>query len=881
MKGVRLNKQELLKRFPISNRLALRVGALLAKKVDVSEAVLEAAEQGSATERLLLDQRILREADSLSADMLAELGESLGLGDCAPLVVAEGDAWRTIALEEEALAEQGWAAAAGAADAGAADAEARNELVPATSPLLADTEIGDLFNAEELVRLKLAALTSADSAERVSAMRKIMYSAMDNRQKGAILLQVLVDPIATIRSEALKGLEQLGLDHDAAEAMRLLLEDDEKGKLFGAQHLAAMLRDTQEMETQIIYHVLLQAFREAETADVRRHIVRCFSIRPECILRQSALLEDTVEACLRELANDRGTMGDPVRELFSSLGREDSGRTAQAFWRQCTRAQNSAVRTFLLIHIGQMDVTAELREEVVRAMVAEILSDGVVEEDRVRLSYGIARAGPGAVPCLLDSVHAAPPDRQATLVRLLDAICVEQNASAEVKTRVARCFLEIIKIAERRARLPILQAQLCSDPHVPESLQRDMANEFVANMIEFRLPDILEQITLTLELMGGAALAPLLDFAQRNPASEEGDQCFRVLASVLNAMQGTPPKYQKTVNTFLNLCLRQFDQKEVAQGGFAIALAQICASGWTDTGATDGVANHMVEKLWKAPYTYDLLEALSVLSGSDTATLDCKVRIVREFARLLELTPPEELGKERETEDGTVYEFGREVDFDTIVLPTVVQGLESIALSQTTTRNLRHHIIDRLIQVWGSVSTYKIVWSPLAVETLAAALGSIGRCPATTMPYRIHIARLLRHQINRMSVVRSLGLLFGSSEMDEELSHLAIETSFEIMTMWGGPETALEERQVFLECITHIAGRPHPHRRSHGVRVLRQRTIEMLFEALKDNVEDIYDLLGELRDCPELSKKQRAEIKDRLDKAMGMVKGGGGRSAFP
>jgi len=871
MKGVRLTKRDLLERFPISNRVALRVGALLAKNVDISEAVLETAERGSSMEKLLLDQRMLRAADKLNTDMLAEMASDLGLDDLGPLVVHEADGWRTIVLEEEMLAEQGWQAAK------EDEANSEGQLVLSdSSPVLADTEIGGLFSSEELAQLKLAALTSADSAERISAMRRIMFSRMASREQGAIMLQVLLDPISSLRSEALKGLEQLGLDHDAAEAMRMVLEDDEKGKMFGALRLKAMLRSAQEMEVQIVYHVFLQALREIRAADVKRQIVECFAVRPECILQYSALLDEIVETCVRELATDRATMAEPVRELFTALGDEDPQQTAQILWRQCQRTQSSAVRTFLMIHIGQMDVSAELKDDLSCTMVEEILADGIAEEDRVRLSYGIARAGKDAIPHLLARVHGAPPDRQAIVIRLLDTICVEQNIGAEMKTRVARAFLELIKIVERRARLPVLQALLCCDPEVAETVQRELANEFVANMLEFRLPDILEQISLSLELMGGPALAPLLSFAQRDPDSEEGDQCFRVLARVLREIKETPSKYRTTVNSFLNLCLRQFEHSEVAHGGFAIALAQMCAAGWTDAGATDGVANHMLQKLWKVPYSFDLMEALTILGGSDTATLDCRVRIVREFSRLLELKPPDELGKERQTEDGTVYEFGHEVDFDTVVLPTVVRGMQAIALSPSTTRNLRQHIIDRLIQVWGSVSTYKIVWSPLAVETLANALGKIGCCPATTMPYRIHIARLLRHQINRLSVVRSLGNLFGSSEMDEELSDLAVDTAFQIITMWASPESAPEERKILLECLTRIASRSHPHKRSHGVRVLRQRTIELLFEALKDNLEDAYELLAILRDCPDLSKRQKAEIKNRLDKAMAMIKGDAG-----
>ena len=72
MEGVRLGKEELIRAYGVSQRLAVRVGALLSKGFEVSGTLLEIAGPGSAIEKLLLHPEMLALAD-LPAGRLAGL----------------------------------------------------------------------------------------------------------------------------------------------------------------------------------------------------------------------------------------------------------------------------------------------------------------------------------------------------------------------------------------------------------------------------------------------------------------------------------------------------------------------------------------------------------------------------------------------------------------------------------------------------------------------------------------------------------------------------------------------------------------------------------------------------------------------------------------
>ena len=107
MKGIRESDRDALeRRFGLSKRLSARLVVLLARRVAVSEAVLESAAPGSEAETLLLCPEMLEGADGLDSEGLEKLRGSLGLEVFPRLVVGDAeDGLRVIVLEEEALAE--------------------------------------------------------------------------------------------------------------------------------------------------------------------------------------------------------------------------------------------------------------------------------------------------------------------------------------------------------------------------------------------------------------------------------------------------------------------------------------------------------------------------------------------------------------------------------------------------------------------------------------------------------------------------------------------------------------------------------------------------------------------------------------------------------
>lgn len=116
MEGVRLGKDELVRAYGVSQRLAVRVGALLAKGLEVSGTLLEIAGPGSAIEKLLLHPEMLALADLPAGrparpmeEAIRRLARETGAAAEGDLALAESPGGgRVLALEEELLAQEGW-----------------------------------------------------------------------------------------------------------------------------------------------------------------------------------------------------------------------------------------------------------------------------------------------------------------------------------------------------------------------------------------------------------------------------------------------------------------------------------------------------------------------------------------------------------------------------------------------------------------------------------------------------------------------------------------------------------------------------------------------------------------------------------------------------
>lgn len=873
MDAVRLNKAELIEKFGLSNLMAIRVGALLSQRVGVTEAVLEMVAQGGAVEKMLRHPMVLKLAGQLDTEALQTVASEIGAADEGAFVVVESDGWRTIAIEEEVLAEEGWSAGDVVETVVAVPPQA---LVPTSGRpsslsqnVLDANELSAAFSPDDIAQLKLSALTSTDSGVKIESMRRLMFAPISDEEKGTILLKILIDPISNVRAEAVNCLRTLGFDSSLAEAVTALVESDEAGKVFGADRIGRQLDGASEQETFIVVELLVEQLREAPSARVVESLVRALSSAGSFLSQSEVHLKQLVDACVLRLASGERGLAGPGRSALLEIGRHDPNGVASLLWQEVQTTEAHDVRVFLMTTICQLDVKGELANLIAEAVAQEMIEPGVDEDSRLRLRYGAARLGSVCLGPLLSRLAAVTPEWQCTIIGVLDGIATERPVSKADKTLVARRLLDLLKVADRQVTIRILQTRICADEGVEDGTQAELAREFLANLREFLLPDVQQRITATLVRTGARAVQPILDFVEDAPNEAESMVAMRVLGDIVEE-HGRRLELE-SVHRAEQICLSCWRDDAMTHGGHVYALAHLCAHGLLSAETTNRLACECRERLWDVSYPFDVLEALGILGGSSQCQLEHKIAIVRVLIDLVQRKPPEEIGSEVATEDGVVYVFGKETDFDTIVLPLVVRGLERICLAPNTTRSLRDNIIKCLLDVWGTITQYRIVWGPLAVAALTEAIGRIGGDEQTSLPYRVHIARVLSRHVERFTVVMSVGELFMRAGPSPELDALAVEAAEKMIEEWGVPDVTVDERLGFLLSLARTLARESLDPDGKQVRNLRRRAADLYFDALKDGLLAVREALTTMKECPTLPQRQRDEIEDRLGKTFGLL----------
>ena len=861
------DRDALVHRYGLSQRLAARVVALLARKVAVSPAVLEIAALRPELEAVLLDPTLVDSPPCIEQDHIRGQARLHGFEDSELLrVVDEQEGWRTIALEDDVLAGQ-------------AEAEygslAGTELVRAEPGGISRLETDELFTPEEMARLKLAALTSQKREERVEALRKLVFAPLADSQKAGLFVNVLTDPTADpdVRREAVRSLEQIGLRPELADAVRRLFGADEAEVTYALRRLGALLEDAGEAEMGVALAVMVELFNEAEDPKILSELLTLITRAAAVLVKSVEKTEQFVQSALRHLARQFEELRHGVEDAFLACHAESPQVLTDHLWKEIGRCDDAAVRSFLIHFSTGTTADPERRTELAAMAVREIVNPALLERERATLRYGLVRLGESAARPVIDRLRGRSGRECAELIRLLDVVCTEGDVSAQAVNEAVAVLLDQLRVGEPTSRRLILEANICADPRVEQRLQTVLAVELLAHISEFRLPSTAEAIYRTLERIGPAAVRPLLDFVVKRYPHPDADQAFEGLGKIAQAHGDAVP--QDVWHEVFDYAVALFDDPATTRGGFTIALACMC--GYTSAGAKvfDRILKAMTQRVWKVRYTFELFDALGILAGSPNARARHQQILFEMFDEIVHKKGPDRIGVRRMTAGGPVYEFGAEALFDTRVVPAVVRGLDRICSSPQASKRLRREIVKRLLNLWEGVTSVRVVWSPASVAALVRAMCSAACSQQVPADVRVRIGRSLLRFLNKLSVVRSLGEICSQPVAHRSMQELCMDAGEEMLHEWEDCDQQDGERRIaLLESMGKLAANTGMKRESHRVKRLRDNVVDALFRALRESVDQARAPLELLRDCPDLPEAQRQEIRDRLSRYLGIVRVG-------
>jgi len=859
MEGVRLGKSELTRKFGIDERFAVRIGALLAKRVQLTAPLITAAAENRDLESFLCGGEFFEKADSVTTRTLKQMLDKAGVKLDSPLIVRVEEGWRIIGLEEEVLAEEGWQAAA----RGEAGLTVRRKRGIAPRP-----RFGIFEEDEEIAGLKLTAMTSSDAGERAAAVRQLIYSSIPPEQRASIFFEILVDPISRGRAEAIAGLEALGFSRDAGDALRDLFTGKTEEQEIAIERLGVLLKRLDEAQSVVIIGAMLQMLESCDSISLQKKILGALRETAATVVRNADYAEELIKFCSKAVQADRAQMAASARGILLDMARADVELIRNLVWDELQTVSNSSARMFLMCFLAQIGAGEGRSSELAQLMARELLAEGASESERLLLGHAMVDLGEVSVSPLLDVLEKGDTRNAAFVVPFLDTIAVEGNVSKAARNRIAQRFLQSLKVKERRVRMAILQARLCYHEDLTAKLRQALAAEFVENAQDFLFPDTADQIDSSLEAMGKDAIEPLFDYVKRHPHDELSDRFIRVIGRVIERISEEGKRLPARTKEIMRFCIARMDDERVKSGGYVAALGMIASGPAGSRDFCEKLISAMINGMWKVAYTVDFFDALGRLAASKHVSADRQSGLTALFLRILRGKRPDTLAKERRTEDGLVYEFGRESDIETVLLPASVEALGRICLSPHCSEELRDRIVTTLLSAWDEASSWRVIWGPFSSETLARTLGKIASSELIPIEVKLKIGKAMNPYIGeRLSVVRAMGEICSQNFSSSELDKLALAAIEGIIDGWLVPESDEEERAIALKALADIAAREKFNPRSRKVREARDRVIELLFEGLRTNIDGCLDSLQKLRDCQGLTKTQRKLIEDRLKAA--------------
>ena len=865
MEGVRLDRDELIRAYGISQRLAVRIGALLAKGLEVSATLLEMAGPGSALEKLLLHPEMLAGAERLDVEALKKLAAETGASREGELAIAPCANGRVLALQEEILAEQGWQTAVEASPTGLAKPEAG--LAPAR--VLDSREARKLFDAEEIARIKIEALAGRDAEARVSALRKLVFAPISAQEKGGIYLRALLDPSTQVRSEAIKSLESLGFNRDTADAMQSLFAGDERARHAALRRIGDLMSKLQPGEEEIALAVLLEMFRESRLKGPDDPLLQLLNDTLPVFARYPGTASEVARGCVQHLLIEPARLGPLMRDMLSALATAAPAAVLGKLWEEISTVSDPAPRALLLGLLLETERDEGRIARLCDLIAQELLRPAADEVTRQRLGHNFARLGGTAVEAMLSRFASGSNAEKAMLAPFLDLAGSGQGLAAEEVNRVAREFLEALKVADRRLRMEILRGRVFRRPEVDAELRKALAQELLSLLRSKDSPEVADCAAALLEPLGEVAAEDLFEMIRAHPAAAEADTAVRLLGRVLAQLQTPSSPAAKLVPPAFQFLCRQVASPSNSLGGYAAALGQVACSPLVRGEEAQRALDLLMKRLGRVRYHGELVEAIGKIGACAAVTRERQVRTIHLLSALLERPSRQEDAQFRKinTARGRVYEITGRIEFDSETLPAAVHGLEEIALSARTTPALRRRITAQFLRIWSGVASWTVIWGPRASEALGRALGRLGADERSDDETRARVIAGLGAAVERMSVVGALRDIFSVRSAAPELNRLTVEVASKMLDHWIQPEITPDELQAVLLTAAEAASRPEIRSRSAQARRLRERTAELLFDAMRAGHPWFRGPLEKMRDCPAVPRRLRKDIASRLAQA--------------
>jgi hypothetical protein len=853
----------IVQRFGASRRFVTRVGALARKGLLLSESLVEFScdEDGKPLEDLLLAKALLDGADALDAKALKALATKQDKDFFAenPLALHKHGDKRVLCLAEES-------------DENAPPPEPANALIATAqggiAALIGAPEAAKLLGADEVARLKLDLLTSADQGKRLEAVRKLWLAKLTPAEKLQLFLAALRDKDSEVRAEAARALGALGLDAALTDNVAKASAGNLAERVVAISNMGQIFGRLDGAQQKLALSVAAGFLRSSEPRELVLACLGLLSVK----LGETAELGDfglTLHKQLFEMAQVQlAVYEDAMRGVYEALYKLDRKLATKLLITAVEESSQSALQFFALGLICRFDLEGAAEPRVMARLVVGVQTGSDLDRNYQTCVGALNALKERAVPTIVAALPKADDLGQARIIGLLGHMMRSGELPREAGKQAAQACLEAYPAASVSVRVVLLESGFFEHDYLGEDEKRVAAENFMADLHTFRFERQIELLQNALRRCGRAAIAPLT-----RGIMESSYDITRLTAAALlpDVVEHDKKIARKELQKLIDQLRKLIEVEENTfpnRGPLYIALARIASHKQVPSDEAGEIGKLLRAHVGKTSAVYDVIDAMGYLAAGESLDGRERIEIGHLLLSFLKRALPTVGGSMKKNAQGEdVLEFGRETTAYTDMVPRVLDGLGRLLQAAATPKALYSKVLADLTQLWRAVTDYKMIWAPASVITLGRLLGEVALSGREKEAVVDDIAELLARRVHLLPIMQVLGRLASINEGSERLDRILQNVMTELLRRLSAEqEPEIVERRQILETMFQIAGRKRIGEKPIDAEAARRNVVEALFDAMKERTLShlARGWLEQLASAKHLSENQRADIKRRM-----------------
>ncbi|MCD4657479.1 MAG: hypothetical protein K8S87_08025, partial [Planctomycetes bacterium] len=793
IKFVAMSVDMLKQKYHLSSRIALRINALMMKKIGLSEAIIEMINEIKVLEKFLLDKRLLVESPSINHEkfniIISEYNSDDEFDSLSVNLFENPQGIKIVCLEDEISLENMNLDEKNVADDSKYPNSENFEFALSTTnqselkALVEPEEVNAVFSKEEIAKLKVLILTSTHPDEKIEALRKMMLIELEPEIKGGILLQALQDDNSTVRSEAAKGLKILGLSESVTDAIMKISSGSKSEQLIVIESMKEFAKQARVGEQEVLFAVMLGTLRTSKDMILLRRILDTLIVLIPLLTAHSEPLLDLDRQLSRILLSYFKELNTEVYRIYKSISVLNLPEFKDAIIdRYKNLPINNPVRNFYLSLIGEFFIDDdELIQLCVSEMVEVAATGDELDASTARLSSSLRIYGEKAVPHIVEKLCKATDESKVSILIMLSRFSKGIDLSSDSINEIVRAYTEIYPASSISVRLTILESPFSTHEKISEFAGGKFAKVIIDDIHEHKLERNLEILLATLRKLKFKIL-DVLENAIENAKyiitrlksaevigrigefiGDEISDYFKEHTEISRQEYDSKlPEFidekdrNKLLHALNKLVSCSNDDSFPDKSPVFISIGKLIYSTAPDREKTSELSEMLLDNL-RSSYAYSIIEALSYLASAPQSTMNIQAEILMLFLLLLDQQYPENLSRKKMTPDGPVYEMSYETTAYTELIPRVLKGLKNLALAPASESSITERILDRLLLLWDDLAEYRIIWGSQNVVDLAKYLMNIGLSNRISQSRKLSIIDALMKRVSVLTVMEYIG----------------------------------------------------------------------------------------------------------------------------